>query len=548
MDPRDSKLANRDVLRRGMFAAVIVCALAAPALAHALSVSIARASVSSAGAQANQESGSPAVNGGGSVVVFESGASNLVAGDTNGVCDIFVRSVATGAVRRASVTGEGAQANGVSQGPSVSADGRYVAFESYASNLVAGDTNGTWDVFVKDMTTGLVRRVSTTADDAQVPANSYSAAISPNGRYVAFESDAANLVPGDGNGRIDVYVKDLSTGAVVLASASASGAAGDEGSFAPSVSSTGRVAFESDSTNLVTGDTNAVRDIFFKDVTTGAISCASVSAAGAQGAKSSHHPSISADGRYVAFDSDTVDLVTGDANSTVDVFVKDTSTGAVKRASADSAGADSAGGFSPSLSADGRWVAFQSVAATLVAGDTNGKTDVFAKDLTTGAIVRMSVSGAGAQGDGDSIAPAISGDGMSVAFESYSTNLVAGDTNSLKDVFAASRAVAKPAATIGAPYVSSSTARPSVAFSVSGVLKPYHPSTYYVTVRAYQSAGASYVYKKSFKATVSRYSTYSRYTCKVALPRGNWKLKAVAPADTAHSQGVSGFSRVVTVR
>ncbi|MDP8911926.1 MAG: hypothetical protein M3M94_07670, partial [Actinomycetota bacterium] len=170
-----------------------------------------RASVSTGGTQANGWSEAPAISGDGSVVAFTSYASNLVSGDTNAAGDVFARDAVTGTTTRASVGASG-QANGKSQAPTVSADGNLVAFESSASNLVSGDTNGVSDVFVRDLSAGTTTRVSLSSGGAQGSGASDSAAISADGRFVAFRSFASNLVSGDTNGYSDIFVRDLQGG------------------------------------------------------------------------------------------------------------------------------------------------------------------------------------------------------------------------------------------------------------------------------------------------------------------------------------------------
>ncbi|TLM76680.1 MAG: hypothetical protein FDZ75_09580, partial [Actinobacteria bacterium] len=286
--------------RRAALFVSVVGVLLAPALVAGAALPLARASVTATGAQAGGESGLPSLSSDGTYVAFESSAPNLVLNDTNLVPDIFVKNTVTGTVTRASVASDGQQAGSASQQPAISATGRYVAFESYAANLVSGDTNGTWDVFVKDTATGGVIRVSTATSGAEANAGSYAAAISADGRYVAFESDASNLVPGDTNGKIDVFVKDTVDGDITLVSSAAGGLAGDSESYAPAVSGDGRyVAFESLSTNLVPGDTNGKRDVFVKDMQAGTVTRVSVDASGTQGTAPSAHASISSDGRYV---------------------------------------------------------------------------------------------------------------------------------------------------------------------------------------------------------------------------------------------------------
>ncbi|MBI4843176.1 MAG: PD40 domain-containing protein, partial [Nitrospirae bacterium] len=188
--------------------------------------------------------------------------------------------------------------------------------------------------------------------------------------------------------------------------------------------------------NLVAGDTNESGDIFVHDCQTGQTTRVSVDSSGAQGNRNSNYPSINGDGRYVAFQSDATNLVAGDTNESGDIFVHDCQTGQTTRVSVDSSGAQ--GNFISynfSISGDGRYVAFQSDATNLVAGDTNGYGDIFVYDRQTGQTTRVSVDSSGTQGNHNSIYPSINGNGRYVAFQSYATNLVAGDTNGSWDIF-----------------------------------------------------------------------------------------------------------------
>lgn len=417
--------------------AASVMLLAATALA---SPETTRVSVSSAGAQGNGRSEFAAISADGRIVAFRSLASTLVAGDTNGFFDIFVRDRQTGITSRVSVTSAGAQGAGESLNPSVSADGRFVAFDSFAP-LVAGDTNGAQDIFVHDRQTGTTSRVSVSSSGAQANNVSTSAAISADGRHVAFVSGATNLVAGDVNAKDDIFLHDRQTGETTLVSVSSSGTQGNLDSATPAISSDGRiVAFRSGASTLVVPDTNSFDDVFVRDTSTGQTTRVSVSSAGAQGDFGGVAPCLSADGRHVSFSSQSTNLVPGDTNFSTDVFVHDRQTGATTRVSVSSAGAQgsSFSGFS-SLSADARLVAFESGAADLVPGDTNGFTDVFVHDRQTGATVRASVSTAGGQGDSDSARAALSADGRFIAFHSFASGLVAGDTNGAYDAFVRAR-------------------------------------------------------------------------------------------------------------
>jgi len=222
-----------------------------------------RVSVASGGTQGNGDSGCPSISADGRYVAFQSYASNLVPGDTNEVGDVFVHDRLTGQTTRVSVASDGTEGNDYSRRPSISADGRYVAFASLASNLVPGDTNGTWDVFVHDRLTGQTTRVSVASGGAQGNSGSWCPSISADGRYVAFQSYASNLVPGDTNGVLDVFVHDRLTGQTTRVSVASDGTQGDSYSFGSSISADGRyVAFSSLASNLVPGDTNDKPDIF----------------------------------------------------------------------------------------------------------------------------------------------------------------------------------------------------------------------------------------------------------------------------------------------
>jgi Tol biopolymer transport system component len=244
-----------------------------------------------------------------------------VPGDTNGASDVFLRDRLAGVTRRVSVGAVG-QANGDSAEPSISADGRFVAFSSQASNLVPGDTNGTSDIFVRDMLTGVTRRVSVGAA-GQANGGSLSPAISADGRFVAFNSYASNLVPGDTNGTTDIFVRDLLARVTRRVSVGPAGQGNSDSSGAPAISADGRyVAFFSHASNLVPGDTNGAYDIFVRDLLAGVTRRVSVGASG-QGNRDSLAPAITADGRSVAFVSASFNLVTHDTNRAWDVFVRD---------------------------------------------------------------------------------------------------------------------------------------------------------------------------------------------------------------------------------
>ncbi len=344
--------------------------------------SIERVSVSSSGVQGDFASFTPSITDDGRSVAFFGGSDNLVPGDTNDAMDVFVRDRASGTTARASVSTAGAQGNDHSQAPVISPDGRYVAFESDATNFVAGDTNGCTDVFVRDRASGTTERVSVSSAGAQGSSLSFRAAITPDGRYVAFLSAATNLVAGDTNLKTDVFVRDRQTGTTMRVSVGPGGVQADDVSNGPFLSSDGRfVVFYSLATNLVPGDTNGFGDVFVHDRQTATTSRLSVDSNGGQSDGDSYAVSISPDARFVAFFSHATLLVGGDSNTVPDVFVHDRVAHATTRASvASSGGQANDQSQTSSISASGRYVAFQSGATNLVAGDTNGFIDVFLRD------------------------------------------------------------------------------------------------------------------------------------------------------------------------
>jgi WD40 repeat protein len=402
-----------------------------------------RISDSSSGQQGDKDSGGPpSLSSDGQIVSFESDADNLVPGDTNQCTDIFVRDRTTGLTERVSVDSNGAQGN-AGGGPDVamSSDGMLVAFVSASSNLVPGDANGVKDVFVHDRATGLTERVSVDSSGVEGNADCWELSISADGNFVAFASDADNLVAGDTNQQEDVFIHDRSTGVTERVSVDSSGREGNDGSFGCSVSSNGRiVAFSSSASNLVTNDRNGFDDVFIHDRVNGRTARMSVRSDGKQGwvGGGSYVGAISENGQIVAFMSDLSDLVAGDTNGSWDVFVHDRNTGQTDRVSVASTGAEANVGvapYNPAISPDGMLVAFTSRSNNLVAGDTNKIYDVFVHDRSTGMTRRVSVDSSGAQADGWSILPIFSADGNTISFMSKATNLSAGDTNRCGDVF-----------------------------------------------------------------------------------------------------------------
>ena len=422
------------------WASILVIVLTGAAFAQTTT----RVSIGPGGVEGDGDSRYPSLSADGRWLAFDSAATNLVPGDTNGSFDVFVRDLQTGVTTRVSVDSSGVQGDGDSMAPAMAAEGRYVAFESTATNLIPGDTNAFSDIFVHDLLTHTTTRVSVTSSGAQAHSLSQACSISSDGRYVAFESYAANLVPGDTNHSIDVFVRDVVAGTTPRASVDSGGAQGDNMSAEAFISANGRVvAFVSFATNLVPNDTNGWGDAFVHDLLTGATTRVSVDSAGAQADSGSVFPTLSADGRFVTFSSPASNLVPGDTNAEFDVFVRDLQAGSTTRMSVDSSGAQgNASSIHSPGTPSGRFIAILSLASNLVAGDSNGSEDSFLHDVLTGETSRVSVASGGTQGNNQSSTLALSADARFVAFYSLANDLVPGDTNGHADIFQRDRGAA----------------------------------------------------------------------------------------------------------
>jgi Tol biopolymer transport system component len=341
---------------------------------------------------------------------------------------VAAQPVGAALTERVSVSSTGEQANWHSYYPAISADGRFVAFSSDATNLVRDDTNGKADVFVRDRLLGTTERVSVSSDEEQGNNHSafygHSIAISADGTLVVFDSFASNLVTGDTNGYPDIFVPDRVAGTTERLSVSSTGEEASGGwCEQPSVSADGSfVAFASHADNLVPGDTNGHEDVFVRDRLTQTTERVSISTAGDQGTGAgipdSWQPSISADGQVVAFMSFAENLVPGDTNNDGDVFVRDREAHTTERVSVSTAG-DQANGLSqfPSISADGRLVAFESSATNLLPGDYSIAGDVFVYDRHLRVLEPISVSTCGEHPPVEqSRRPSISAGGRFIAF------------------------------------------------------------------------------------------------------------------------------------
>ncbi len=400
-----------------------------------------RVSVAGDGTQGNGISYAPAISADGRYVTFTSNASNLVDGDTNGGTDIFVHDRVTGETQRVSVASDGTQGNDNVDwiSSSISADGRYVAFKSGANNLVEVD-NGEIDTFVHDQLTGETTMVSVTSDGTQCSSDYIAPAISADGRYVVFNSFYT--------GGIIVY--DRVTGETTLVPVSSDGIQGLIHGDVRSISADGRyMAFRSVADNLVEGDTNGVMDCFVYDRMTGETTRVSVASDGTQANAECgvlflslvFGPSISADGRYVAFSSWATNLVKGftenvDIIGYTNIYVHDRVTGETTLESVSSDGTQAnSKSLLHAISADGRYVVFSSDATNLVEGSTDGNTNIYVHERVMGRTTLVSVSGYGTRAYNDYWGSSISTDGRYLAFSSEANNLVEGDTNGVTDIF-----------------------------------------------------------------------------------------------------------------
>jgi Tol biopolymer transport system component len=423
-------------------------ALAAVPASAGVAVTTTRVTVNSAGEPGNARPGDSSnlpisISATGRYVAFSSAHPNLVKDDGNYFDDVFVRDRVRGETTRVSTGSAGAVPNNDSAFPSISANGRFVAFASLASNLVPGDTNHRGDIFVRDRKRGTTTRVDVSSSGAEANDGSiWLPAISDNGRVVAFFSRSTNLVPNDHNGIADFFVRDLKRGKTTRVSVNSAeeeqtrGAGAEELGIVPALSHNGRfVAFFSASPNLVPNDRNGTDDIFVRDRKLGETTRVSVSSTGEEANGSSlFYPSISATGRFVAFTSYASNLVAGDENGAEDVFVRDRKKGVTTRIRESDVHRGLYSGI-PSISDNGRFVAFESPAPDLVKRDRNQAVDVFLRDRKRGRTTLLSVSSEGVQGNSDSSFPAISANGRFVAFSSLASNLVEDDRHNTADTF-----------------------------------------------------------------------------------------------------------------
>jgi Tol biopolymer transport system component len=426
--------------------------------AEAAATKVERVSLGANGKQANAYSLLGAVTPNGRYVLFLSSATNLVKGDSNGNQELYRRDTVTGKTVKVTWSADHGEASSsmVSGYNGISANGRYVVFDSFANNLVAGDTNNTNDVFVRDMKTGVTKRVSVKGGQG----GGEQPSISADGRRVAFASGSTEFVPRDTNETKDIFVKDLKTNKFTRVSVSSKGEQSDHAlppsnssgpathfddrhSESPLISGDGNtVAFASYARNLVPKDTNAASDVFLHNLRSGKTTLASVKTDGSQASNSnrgygSTPLSISADGRVVVMTGAQADLAgpTGQQHQ-FDTYVRNLRTHVTSRVNARADGKPTKREAGEAfVSPDGRYLAFASTEPNVKRGYTGTVRDIFIRDLKTNKLKVVSVTGTSKVPDGVSYHFVLTTKAKAVVFESNAGNLVGGDTNGVKDIF-----------------------------------------------------------------------------------------------------------------
>ncbi len=397
---------------------------------------IERVSIADNEAEGNDEAVRAAVSNAGRYVVFHSIANNLVVNDSNSETDVFVRDTQSGTTERVSLSSAGVEGNGDSTNGDISGDGRYVVFESFATNLDPADTDITRDIYLYDRVSDSLTLVSKNLTGGSASGDAKGAVITPDGQFVVYVSNAADIIAGDTNSKYDCFVYDVASGTVnrILTS---TGVEFDDDCIAADIAGgTPLLAFESDATNVVPNDHNNKGDIFVVSIFNTGHARVSVDSSGNEGNDFANSPSISRNGEFVAFFSQASNLVPGDTNGIGDIYFHETQTGTTTRVSVGSGGIQANNtSTNPSISGGGRYISFMSFATNLVSGDTNGFVDIFVHDTQTLTTERLSTTSQNIQGNNLSYYPSISGNGEVVVFESLATNLVSGDTNGECDVF-----------------------------------------------------------------------------------------------------------------
>jgi len=414
---------------------VLAALLPSPARASGENGLTDRVSFAANGSQVTLNCAEPDVTPDGRYVAYST-VEALLPEDVNGLRDVYVYDRQSGNLICASVSTFGFYGNGDASAPSLSADGQWVAFQSSASNLIGFDNNGASDVFLKDLQSGFLHRLSGAGGGIVAASGaSHDPSVSDDGRYVAFHSSAPDLVPGDTNGEQDVFVYDLQLSTVTLASFDLWGGPTNGASYSASISGDGqRVAFVSEATDMALFDDNGVADVYLYTQGSPVIGFLSQSWAGAANG-SSYRPSISGDGQRVVFESQASDLVPGDDNGVSDVFLWQAFQMQLVSAGMGGEVGDAFSGH-PDISPDGRYAVFRSYASNLVPVSAIYG-EVFVRDLDVGRTWLVSrPTGVTELANGLSRRPAVAEAAALVVFESDATNLDPADTNGVRDIYA----------------------------------------------------------------------------------------------------------------
>lgn len=447
-----SKIIHRRMAFLGLFVLLAGWAGLARLTQATTSATISRVSVSSNGQQANGESMVPDMSADGRTIVFASYASNLTNDDNDEAADVFLHDRQTGQTRRISVFPAAVDPLLAAGGPRISADGRFVTFWVSRIARRPAALGNLWDVYVYDQVTGTTELTNVRGlGGADPERGAYWPALSGDGRFISFETVAANLTPGDSNGHIDIFVHDRHSGQTERVSVSSAGAQGNDQSTIADISGDGRtVVFVSDANTLAPNDTNRGNDIFVHDRQTDQTRRVSLGPGGQQDPfGDAYFPFISFSGRYILFESSFGQLAPGDSNGQEDIFVYDQLTGQIVRVSKPAVGDSDSGSSWGRISADDSIVTFTSSAGNLVANDHNDNYDVFVRPFPTGSLERVSLGALGVEGNGSSTNSVISADGRFVAFLSGASNLTPGDSNGVNDIFVVDRGGGPPATVTG---------------------------------------------------------------------------------------------------
>ncbi|MBU1138739.1 MAG: hypothetical protein KKA76_07175 [Proteobacteria bacterium] len=430
--------------------ALFCCMVLSAGLAYGAST--VQISKDTSGGAPDGNSRNPGVSADGRYVVFQSSATDLVSDDTNGFDDIFVYDTGADTMTRVSLGYDGGgsgdpQLTGGSDYPAISGDGKYVTFSTHADDVI--NYSNYQQIFVHNMegTYNNQVLVSKNTSNGEANNNSYQSVLSYNGKYIAFESDATDLTalpgPVDGGGNRDIFVREMESGTTYLVSRNTSGEYANGFSSNPSISNDGTlIAFQSSAYDLVAGDVDdGFSDVFVLDGPHNTMELISKAYGGGTSDGYSSYPHISGNGRYVAFQSVATNLVENDTNGGFDIFLHDRETGVTEIVSVDQDGNQvtdhGTNGYAGGISADGRYVTFSTPSASLVDADTNGVADIFLRDMKEKKTVRVSIGNGGEEPDQYVYAQYmdVTDNGLTAVFSTWATNLGGIPTDSKQNVF-----------------------------------------------------------------------------------------------------------------